>query len=305
MKGNIITTEKCCLCGQALKHDDRRHGLFCPDHPQISAVNKFVVRFGRKIQKQFNSYDKAAQFLNGVRFKTSEGSFDAKDYQSDQPYSFINLSEKYLKRKQNLKSLKEAKCHIKAAQKYFGHRNVKEITGADIDDYLYSLENISEKTRHNYMSRLSDFWKQIRKWGIITWAHMPEFPEIKYDLGYRKITDMDTQEAIIGKVFDMTDDLNPKIWLGIDLLATYVNLRPGDLLKLREIDVDVNNGELVFHNPTKKKNKFKKTRLLDHHIELIRELKSQYPALPDVKFFRHHGKNFSVSGLTSHSAPNF
>jgi len=88
MKGNIITTEKCMVCGTTLKHDDRRHGLFCPNHPQISCVKVFVVRFGRHIQRQFNNYDKAAQFLNGLRFKTGEGSFDIKDYASDKPYSF-------------------------------------------------------------------------------------------------------------------------------------------------------------------------------------------------------------------------
>lgn len=238
MKGNIITREKCCICNATLKHDDRRHGLFCPKHPQISAVKIFIVRFGGNVQKQFNSYEKAAQFLNGVRFKTSEGTFDPKDYQSD--------------------------------------------------------EGISEKTRANYMSRISDFWKWILKRRVINLVQMPIFPGIEYELGYRTITDIDTQEEIIKKVFDMTYDLNPKIWLGIDLLATYVNLRPGDLLKLQEADVDIIHGELTFHYPTKRKNKLKKTRVLDHHIEIITEIKNQYPGLPNVKFFRHHGGVQSV-----------
>lgn len=294
MKGNIITREKCCICNATLKHDDRRHGLFCPKHPQISAVKIFIVRFGGNVQKQFNSYEKAAQFLNGVRFKTSEGTFDPKDYQSDKPYSFTTLSNKYLNRKQNLKSFKEARRHIKVAQDYFQDTNVKEITGADIEDYLYSIEGISEKTRANYMSRISDFWKWILKRRVINLVQMPIFPGIEYELGYRTITDIDTQEEIIKKVFDMTYDLNPKIWLGIDLLATYVNLRPGDLLKLQEADVDIIHGELTFHYPTKRKNKLKKTRLLDHHIEIITEIKNQYPGLPNVKFFRHHGGVQSV-----------
>lgn len=289
MKGNIITTERCCLCNAILRHDDRRHGLFCPEHRQISAVRIFIVRFGRQVQKRFNSYDKAAQFLNGMRFKTSEGTFDALDYSSEKPYSFINLSEKYLKRKQTLKSFKEARRHIQVAQAYFKDTNVKEISGADIEDYLFSIEGISEKTRANYMSRISDFWKWILKRQVINLAQMPVFPDIDFELGYRTITDMETQEAIIQKVFDMTYKLNPKIWLGIDLLATYVNLRPGDLLKLREADVDVIHGELTFRYPTKRKNKLKKTRLLDRHVEEIAKAKERYPALPGVLFFRHHG----------------
>ncbi len=54
------------------------------------------------------------------------------------------------------------------------------------------------------MSRISDFWKWILRRQVINLAQMPVFPEIKYELGYRTITDMDTQEAIIQKVFDMT-----------------------------------------------------------------------------------------------------
>ena len=294
MKGNIFTREKCFICGQTLKHDERRHGVFCPVHPEVSAVKNFTVRFGRDVQKQFQSYAHAAQFLNGLRFKTIEGSFDAKDYRADKPYSFTNLTEKYLNRKRNLKSFKEVKRHIKVAQEYFEDRNIKDITGADIDDYIYSIQNISEKTRANYLSRLSDFYKWILRRQVITLAQMPTFPKIDYELGYRKITDITTQEKIIQVVFDMTYDLNPKIWLGIDLLATYVNLRPGDLLKLKEKDIDTEHGELVFHYPTKRKNKLKITRLLDQHIAQFKEIKERFPALPDIPFFRHHGGVQSV-----------
>ncbi len=281
------------MCGLSLKHDERRHGLFCPDHPQVSAVKNFTVRFGREIQKQFRSYDLAAQFLNGLRFRTSEGSFDAKDYQADKPYSFTNLSEKYLKRKSSLKTISDATCHIKAAQGYFGDRNVKEINGGDIEDYLFSLQthpkkkrgaakapapiDMSEKTRANYASRLHDFWKWMLQRQVITLAQMPIFPKNDFELEYRKITDMDTQEKIIQTVYEMTHGLNPKIWLGIDLLATYVNLRPGDLLKLKEGNIDTEHGELVFHYPTKQKNKLKVTRLLDHHIAIFKEIKTAIP----------------------------
>lgn len=82
---------------------------------------------------------------------------------------------------------------------------------------------------------------------------------------------------------------NPKIWLGIDLLATYVNLRPGDLLKIKEKDIDLEHGVITIHNPTKAKNKIKTVRLLPEHVKGIQELKDQFPALPELKFFRHHG----------------
>ena len=289
MKGGVYTREKCSICGKGLKLDDRREVLTCPDHPQISGTGKCFVKFGRDINKRFPAVNQAIQFLYGLRFKTVEGSYDAKDYQADKPYSFTNLSEKYLKRKSHLKSIREARCHIKAAQDYFQDRNVKEITGADIEDYLYSLENISEKTRANYCSRLSDFWKWILRRGIIDLSRMPMFPKIEYELAYRTITDMGTQEQIINEVWRLVKDINPKIWFGIDLLATYVNIRPGDLLKIRERDINLEHGLVTIHHPTKKKNKVVVVRLLEHHIKLFQEMKKEFPALPEVKFFRHHG----------------
>lgn len=89
----------------------------------------------------------------------------------------------------------------------------------------------------------------------------------------------------------MSEDLNPKIWFGIDLLSTYVNLRPGDLLKVREKDININteHGVITIHYPTKTKNKIKTVRLIPEHIEYFREMKDRFPALPELKFFRHHG----------------
>jgi integrase len=108
-------------------------------------------------------------------------------------------------------------------------------------------------------------------------------------LAYRTITDIKTQEAIIEKVFELSHKINPKIWFGIDLLSTYVNLRPGDLLKIKEKDIDLDHGVVTIYFPTKSKNKIKTVRLLDQHIDYFKELKKSFPALPEVLFFRHHG----------------
>lgn len=292
MKGNIITTERCMVCGLVLKHDERRGGLFCPEHPQIACVKKFIVRFGRHIQRQFNNYKDAARFLNGLRFKTDEGTFDVKDYSSDKPYSFYLQSEKYLKRKRNLKSFKEKKRHIKVAQEYFIEANVKYITAADIDDYLFDIENISEKTRANYASCLHDFFKWIKKRGVI--KDVPDFPVIDFELGWRTLTDRETQQAILDKVYEMTGAKNPKVWFGIELLSTYVNLRPGDLFKIREKDIDLKYGDITIHYPTKKKNNLKTVRLIPEHVEIFKQLKEEFKAVPELLFFRHHGGVKSV-----------
>jgi len=117
---------------------------------------------------------------------------------------------------------------------------------------------------------------------------VPPFPVIEFELGDRTITDLKTQRAIIDKVREISEKRNPKIWFGIDLLATYVNLRPGDLLKIKEKDIDLHHGVVTIHHPTKSKNKIKTVRLLPEHIEYFSEMKEQFKVVPELKFFRHH-----------------
>ncbi len=87
---------------------------------------------------------------------------------------------------------------------------------------------------------------------------------------------------------ELTEEINPKIWFGIYLLATYVNLRPGDLLKIREKDINAAYGLITIHYPTKSKNKLKTVRLLQEHIDYFAEIKQRFTAVPELKFFRHH-----------------
>jgi hypothetical protein len=42
---------------------------------------------------------------------------------------------------------------------YWDRTNVIIISGSDIEDFLLGLKGIFEKTRHNKMSNLSDFFK--------------------------------------------------------------------------------------------------------------------------------------------------
>jgi len=285
MDGAITTREKCAICGGNLVHDEKRHGLFCKEHPQISA-RRFIVRFPGKVFLNFKSYAKAAQELNGLRYKKACRTFDPADYQRDKPNSFRSLVEKYLKTKEKTcKSYKDIKRGILQALEYFQETNVKDITGADIEDYLLSIQNISEKTRFNKKSNLSDFWKWLVRRGVINQAQMPLFPHISFDLGYRKVTDWETQSKIIAEIERISK--NPKVAFGVELLAMYPALRPGDLLKIKEENIDLKHSEIVIHDPTKRKNQFKQILLIPEHVEKFEQLKKQYPGFPKLVFFRH------------------
>ena len=286
MKGYITTREKCFVCKAKLAHDEKRVGCFCPNHPQVAATS-FVVRFGSDVYRRFKNYQLAERFLTGLRYKTGEGTFDPNDYKKSNPNGFNNLSERYLKKKKKLKSFSNVRNYIRVAQKHFSETNVKYITAADLDEFLFDIENISEKTRSNYKSALSDFWKQLKKWKIITLSQMPDFSdiEIDVDLGWRNFTTWETQQEILETI--KKDSVNPKQWFGIELLSVYTKLRPADLLQLRERDIEIESGLLYFFYPSKKKNQMVTIRLASDHVEIFKELKNKYPAMPDMKFFRH------------------
>jgi integrase len=285
MKGDIYSRQKCPVCGGRLVHDEKRNGCFCLMHPRCGATRFFV-------QNYFEAY----QFLSGLRFKWVEGTFDARDYQKDAPLGFKTLAKKYIqmKEQQGLRSISNVRNYMHRAWNYWDQKNVKTFNRADIREFLYAIENISEKTRHNYMSCIRDFFKNLVHDEVIDITQMPRMPRINYELGYRNITDLETQTAILNKIYELTYHLNPKIWLGCDILSHYTNIRPNDLLGLTEGDIDAKHSIITIKRPTKKKGKLKKLtiRLLDKHSQEIGKLKKKCPGLPQVPFFRH------VSGVS-------
>ena len=84
--------------------------------------------------------------------------------------------------------------------------------------------------------------------------------------------------------------INPKIWIGIKWLATYIAIRPNELRQLRERDINV-NGFFVFPPKTTKEREPKLVAMLEEDVSLY---KSMPPALPDVFFFRHIKGNGAV-----------
>jgi len=297
MKGNIYTRKKCTICGGRLVHDEKRAGCFCESHPEIGATSGFYLKFGQDINKRFKNYGLAYHYLIGMRYEVEQNKFDAREHMHSNPLGFSNLAQEYLefKAEKNLKSFYHIKCYINAASDYFKDRNVKTIKKKDVSDFLRTLK-VSDKTKANYASQLHDmFYKYLyEEVEVLSLATLPKFPEVDYELGFRKIIGIQEREAIIDELKKQTYDLNPKIWLAVDMLCSYNKLRPGDLRNLKEGDIDLDFGVITIWRPTKRK-QFKKPRiirerLLDEHLEEIRALKAEYPATPSTLFFRHNGK---------------
>jgi integrase len=77
-------------------------------------------------------------------------------------------------------------------------------------------------------------------------------------------------------------DINPKIWIGIKWLSTYISMRPGELVNLKEGDININLGALIIPHPKEKKPKM--VFLNEDDIELLKNVPR---GLPDLPFFRH------------------
>lgn len=289
MKGSIYTDERCRKCGGVLRHDENRDGFFCENHPKDRVVpHKMRVHFGKEVKRRFGDYRSARQFLEGLRWKTVEGTFDYRDYCGANPLGFDTLAEKWLRHKEqsgvSKNHLRNLRREIGKAVAVWGPTNVKAIGYGEMQDLLDSLD-VSPKTKAEVRSALHSFfaWVCRRERQV----EMPDIPEVKFTLGWRKIVDIDTQAAIIDEVQRISWDINPKIWIGIKWLATYIAFRPNELRNLRESEINV-SGYFVVPKPKEKIPKL--IAMLPEDIELY----NQFRGLPDLYFFRHDKGNGSA-----------
>lgn len=290
MRGGIYSYKKCPLCGSSFQYTVKAGGLICPTHPDQRAHSDFVVQFGRDIRRRFSTFESAERFLIGLRYEVDRGTFDHRDYQTGNPLGFTNLAEQWLKiKKQEVKptSYESLERFINSASHFWGNRNIKEIGFAEIEDFLFS-HTVSNKTKSNIRSCLHTFWKWLLHRQVITAAQFPNFPVVKFTLGYRKIIDKDTQNAILDEIYRISYHINPRVWLGIKWLCTYIAIRPGELLKMQEQDFNTRIGAFIVRHT--KEGKEKIVPMLDADKKLINKLPGGLPELP---FFRH---TKSISG---------
>ena len=163
----------------------------------------------------------------------------------------------------------------------WGQMNIKSIGSVEIEDFLFS-QDVSDKTRANMKSCLHSFWEWLRTRKVIQKNQVPDFPEISFELGWRRTIDKDTQQALLEEIFKISYKINPKIWLGIKWLCTYISIRPGELIIIKERDVDIQSGNIIIPQPKEKKSKI--VPLLNEDIVILHSFPRGRPDLP---FFRH------------------
>lgn len=311
MEGNIYCREKCPTCGAKLVHDERRGGFFCPsenhEDPKqrhfYQAQTGFYIKF-KKVRRESKDYRKLMRWLTAMRFETDQNRFDFRKHIPSNPLAFRKLAKLYIEERKADPLSKAMKRQIEnylgRAIDAWGDTLVTDIKRRDIKHFLRDLTHfktgkpLSGKTKKNCSDILFRFFSD---WCVeeeyLQKYEVPSFPTIKYELGWRKYTDLDTQDEILEALYKMTEH-NPKIWFGVELLRTYPTMRPGDLHRVREKDIDLTYGVIDMPKPTKGYGSKKVVRLVEEHIDMFRQFKDEYPAMPDMPFFRHcaNGTNY-------------
>jgi len=249
----------------------------------------FQVRFGRKLTKHFKNLTDAEEFLSYIRVQTNNGEFDLRDYQKNKPLGFENLAIKWLNLKQKQvkrKSFNNLNRYMNQAIKVWGNRNIKSISNGDIEDFLYgvsgiSVKVISDKTRSNMKSCLHSFFVWVQRREKVP---MPDFPDTPFELETRQITDIKTQQRVLSEVQRIAPF---KVWLGVKWLCTYISVRPGELVNVKEKHINRRNGTIIIEHPKEKnKTRIKTIHLDSDDIELLNRT-GKVLGMPDMYFFRH------------------
>ena len=272
----------------SLNYNFRERGGYCMQGKIVKNTGKggkYIVRF-QKVFKRFKDLDKAERFLNALRFKYDEGVFDERDYMKGEPLAFSTLADQWLKMKESkIRCMRNLKCHLRYASDYFKNTNIRDIDYPELEDFFEQLpQHLSDKTRHNIKATLHSFWSWVIKRNRKAKVKiiMPEFPDIEFESDYMPIIDKETQQTVLQELKRITP-FNRKIYICALWLSTYVNVRPIEMIHIREKDIDLQNGIMyITHNKEKRP---KKTYLLDEDIELIKS----FPTAIDKEmyFFRH------------------
>lgn len=167
MRGTIISSEVCPICGGKYQYNGR--DIFCPNHPKQRPSRSFIVRFTGGIFHRHKSFDAAEQDLYHLRRERGlrKGLWNAADYKSGRPNSFGALAEEYIKRKQaSCRAPRKIIAIIARAAACFGDRNLRDITGGELDDFLFNLtyEAIQEPASPDTHARYARGRSDNHKW---------------------------------------------------------------------------------------------------------------------------------------------
>lgn len=283
-----LYTDQKCQCGKTFQHDASRRGCFCPSHPNHRAT-RYIVKVGKN-KKRFTSYSGAESMLK----LWERGNI------GPSPLGLVALSLQYLHRKKVRVSTKHHRNVSNDMGKlvaHFGDIPIHKLTYAELDDFFFPvhddhvLTGLASKTIYNIRSTVNDFFTWLIDREII--GSKPRIPQVKYELGWRKLIDRDTQIRIINRI--ALDCKNPRVAIAIRWLATYINIRPGELVQIRWGDVDLKLGTVTVPARVTKERRNKIIHLCRGDIKDLEGLGLNFPS--SFLFCHAHGGKFGHNYL--------
>jgi integrase len=212
---------------------------------------------------------------------------------------FSNLATQYLDRKKvqvGRKHFRNISSDMSKFVAHFGDINIHKVQYGELEDFLFPLaksnpvSGLSGKTVANIRSTISDFYKWLVNRKYLKRHEVPDIPKVPFKLGWRNTITREVQDHVIEKVITLCD--NPRVGIAIKFLATYVNVRPGELVQIREGDIDLEGRRIKLRRETTKEGDDKYIFLIDEDIGLLKSLQDRSPkAFPALPFFRHFKGN--------------
>lgn len=207
---------------------------------------------------------------------------------------FTRLARQWLELKQATVShghWQNLNNYINKANMAWGDRNVRSIGYGEIEDLL-AAQDLASKSKANFKSVLHDFFTWLRKRRVITHDEFPEFPDIHWQCAWRKSISKETQSQIVDEIKRISWDINPKIHLGVRWLCVYIAVRPAEITRIKEGEIDRSSGLIYFPKPKERRPKV--IKLLDEDVAAIQ---SFIPGMPWMSFFRHTGSQGIKPGV--------
>ena len=283
MRGGIFSDQKCPLCG-GIFVDDGKTGLHCKIHPDQKAT-RFRVKYA-KLYRRVSSYDEALALLGLFRGKAGEGTFDYREYLTARPLGFSNMTQRFLALKKKTMRPNGYRRYVDYDHKacaFFGGRPITQINTGDLEDFIHSLDQLSSYTVKCHLDFVMSVLRWAKRRGDI--KEVPEKPSWKWQQRMRRILDKQTQANVIEKVYEKYWQIFPRACVAIELLSVYPKIRPGELLQVKEKDIDLINGTICISQPKESRDP-KFVRLVPQHVELIRSLPRGFGEM----FFLRHDK---------------
>jgi hypothetical protein len=287
--GGIYSDDKCPICRDSYV-DDLKAALRCPVHPQHVA-ERFKVKL-RGTTARFDDYGEASRHLKAVR----EGVIQAGSLK----ISLGHVQDAFLEWKRDLVRLGKLNQEtvvtynnrLRRIVEYIGvAHDASGVTYKDVHGFLYKADFSPKSTYDSYT-----IFREMMNWssdmGEVT--SLPKWPpydfSLEHDMKRRKVVDKDTQTRILHAIYLAEWNRRPRLYLGIRFLATYINIRPRELLAVQELDYNRKEKYLVIrHSKTSRTPKI--VRLVPQDIALLDELPRGFASMP---LFRHDVPDYGV-----------